>query len=325
MTHPTRLGALAALLLSAAPLWAQDAPAEAPAEDLAAEAPPEAADAPSEATAPAEAPTETAEPAAPAEAPTRNTVVASVNGTDITLGQVVAAATQLPPEYRQLPPDVLFQGITDQLVQQELLAQTVTEEPARVAVALEVERRQLLAGEAVVALGEAAVTDEAVEAAYDADYASAEPQTEWSASHILVDTEEEALAAKARLDAGEDFAALATELSTDTGSGAQGGTLGFFAPGMMVPEFEAGVAALEVGAVSDPVQSQFGWHLIRLDETRPVAVPALDEVRGEIEAGLREAAIAARLAELEAAGEVTRPEPGAFDPALVGDTSLLAD
>jgi peptidyl-prolyl cis-trans isomerase C len=184
MTHPTRLGALAALLLSAAPLWAQDAPAEAPAEDPAAEAPPEAADAPSGATAPAEAPTETAEPAAPAEAPTRNTVVASVNGTDITLGQVVAAATQLPPEYRQLPPDVLFQGITDQLVQQELLAQTVTEEPARVAVALEVERRQLLAGEAVVALGEAAVTDEAVQAAYDADYASAEPQTEWSASHI---------------------------------------------------------------------------------------------------------------------------------------------
>lgn len=308
MTHP-RLGALAALLLSATPLWAQDAPAET-----------DAAPAEEQAEAPA---AEVAE--APAPAPTRDTVVASVNGTDITLGEIVAAAAQLPPEYRGLPPDVLFSGVTDQLVQQELLAQTVTAEPARVAISLAVERRQLLAGEAVVALTEAAVTDEAVQAAYDATYAAAEPATEWSAAHILVATEEEAAAVQARLDAGEEFGALAAELSTDTGSGAQGGALGFFGPGMMVPEFEAGVAALEVGAVSAPIQSQFGWHLIRLDETRPVPVPPLDDVRAEIEGTLREEAIAARLSELEGAGAVTRAEAGTIDPALVGDVSLLAD
>lgn len=138
-------------------------------------------------------------------------------------------------------------------------------------------------------------------------------------------TEEEAKAAEERLAAGEDFAALATELSTDTGSGAQGGSLGWFSAGMMVPEFEAGVATLQPGEVSAPIQSQFGWHVIRLDETRDKAPPALDEVRAEIEAQVRDEAIQARLTELEAAGAVTRPEPGAIDPAALADPSLLAN
>jgi peptidyl-prolyl cis-trans isomerase C len=330
---PTWLATVSALALLAAPvaspLWAQDAPADAPAETeevnpALEEAPP--ADSPAEAAVEGEAAAEAA-PEATAETPaaTRETVVATVGGTDITLGEVLIAVAQLPPQYTQLPPDVLLEGVTNQLVQQELLAQTVTEVPARVDLALANERRQLLAGEVVNEVIGAAVTDEALQAAYDATYAGAEPGTEWRASHILVATEEEAQAVLDRLEGGEDFAALAQELSTDTGSGAQGGDLGWFSAGMMVPEFEAGVAALEAGAVSEPVQSQFGWHLIRLDETRPLEPPALEEVQAELAEQVQQEAVAARIAELEGSVEVTRAEPGTIDPAALGDLTLLED
>ncbi len=270
------------------------------------------------------APGATAE-AAPTEPVTRDTVVASVNGTNITLGEVVIAAGALPPQYQQLPPDILFSGVTDQLVQQELLAQSLAEVPPRVDLALANERRTLLAGEVVRGLAETAVTEGAVQAAYDAAYAQAEPVPEWSASHILVASEEEARAVIARLDAGEEFGAVAGEVSTDTGSGAQGGELGWFSAGMMVPEFEAAVATLQPGEVSSPVESQFGWHVIRLNEVRDSQPPALEEVRGEIEAQVRDEAIQARLAELQAQGEVTTPAPGQFDPAVLADPAILGD
>lgn len=328
MLKQLTLSASALALLLAVPAWAQEtttgeAPAaEAPAAEApAAEAP--AAEAPAAEVPAAEAPAEASEAEAPATPVTRDTVVASVNGTDITLGEVILSVQRLPAQYQQLPPDVLFQGVVDQLVQQELLAQTVTEEPGTLALALANERRSILANQAIGQALETAVTDEAVQAAYDAQYANAEPVTEWNASHILVATEEEAQAAIDRINGGEDFAAVAQELSTDTGSGAQGGELGWFGPGMMVPEFETGVAALEPGQLSAPIQSQFGWHVIRLNETRPQEVPSLDEVRPEIEAQLQQEAIQARLAELEAQGQVTRPEPGQFDPAVLADPSTL--
>ena len=251
--------------------------------------------------------------------------MATVNGVDITLGEVIIAASQLPPEYRDLSPDVLFNGVADQLVQQELLAQTVTQEPGRVGLALANERRSLLAGEVVDEVASGAATDAALQAAYEAAYADVEPATEWNAAHILVATEDEALAVAARLEAGEDFAAVAQEVSTDTGSGAAGGELGWFSAGMMVPEFEAGVATLPVGEVSAPVQSQFGWHVIRLGETREQQPPALEAVRAELEGQVRQQAVEARLAELTEAATIERSEAGAFDPAVVSDLSLLED
>ena len=91
------------------------------------------------------------------------------------------------------------------------------------------------------------------------------------ASHILVETEEEAQEVKERLADGEDFAELAIELSTDTGSGANGGDLGWFGRGRMVPEFEEAAFSLRIGEISDPVQSDFGWHIIKKEgqEVRP--------------------------------------------------------
>jgi peptidyl-prolyl cis-trans isomerase C len=263
------------------------------------------------------------------DAPTASTVVANVNGTDITLGEMIQSAAQLPAEYQQLPPDILFNGVMDQLIQQQLLADTLTEVPSRVDVALANVRRQLLAGEVVNQIGEDALTEEALQAAYDAVFANIPPSTEYNADHILVATEEEALAIIARIEGGEDFAAIAQELSIDTGSGANGGQLGWFGLGMMVPEFETAVIALAeggtMGALSAPVQSQFGWHVVRLNETRPQEPPTLDDVRADLEGQVRGDAIQAKLDELTAGATITRPEAGAFDPALITNIDLLED
>jgi len=252
------------------------------------------------------------------------TVVATVDGTDITLGEMIIVRSQLPQQYQSLPPDVLFEGILEQLIQQQVLADTMAEEPARVAWALQNERRTLLAGEAIGALTDQAVTEEAVQAAYDAAFAEATPGTEYNAAHILVPTQEEAQAAKDRIDAGADFAEVAREMSTDA-SGPGGGSLGWFGTGMMVAPFEEAVKALAPGEVSDPVETQFGWHLIKLNETRDQAIPMLDEVRAQIEQQVQQQTIEARLAELTEAATVERPEGTAIDPALLSDLELLQD
>ena len=255
------------------------------------------------------------------DTPDANSVVATVNGTEITLGQMIMARTTLPQQYLSLPDDVLFNGILDQLIQQSVLAQTVTDTPLQVEIALENERRALLAATVVEEIVSGAVTDEALQKAYDEAFANAEPAREWNASHILVETEGEAIALIDRLKAGEEFAALAQEASSDS-SAANGGELGWFQSGMMVPDFEAAVVALEAGEVSAPVQTQFGWHVVKLNETRLSEVPTLDQVREELRTQVERAAVQARLDELTAAASVERP--GAeFDPALIKNLDLL--
>ena len=216
-----------------------------------------------------------------AEGETAATVVATVDGTEITLGQMIIARAQLPQQYAQLPDDVLFEGILDQLVQQQVLADGFGEAPARIDYAITNERRSLLAGEEINRITMTTVTEEAVKAAYDAKFADSAPSTEYNASHLLVETEEEALAAKARIDAGEDFATVAKEVSTGP-TGPNGGNLGWFGAGQMVPEFEEAVKAMSPGEVSEPVKTQFGWHVVTLLETRNAEAPALEDVQQEI-------------------------------------------
>ena len=253
---------------------------------------------------------------------TADTVVATVGDTEITLGEMIITRAQLPQQYQTLPADVLFEGVLEQLIQQQLLSEAVTETPPRVEFALRNERRSLLAGEAIDALSVEAMTDEAVQAAYDARYESTESETEYNAAHLLVETEEEALAAKARVDGGEVFADVAKEVSTGP-SGPNGGNLGWFGAGQMVTPFEDAVMNMEVGGVSDPVETQFGFHVINLIEKRVKEAPALEEVRSELLAQVQEAAIQARLAELTEGAEIVLPEDGAFDPELLNDLSLL--
>ncbi len=260
--------------------------------------------------------------AAPVAAQDADTVVATVNGTEITLGQMIMARTTLPEQYQALPDDVLFKGILDQIIQQSVLAQTVDGDlPSQIQIALENEERALLAAEVINSILAGAVTDEALQEAYEETYAGAEPAREWNASHILVETEEDAAALIERLNAGEEFASLAEEASSDS-SAANGGELGWFTTGMMVPEFEAAVIALEVGEVSEPVQTQFGWHVVTMNETRLRDVPPLEDVVDQLRPQLEREAVQARLDELTAAAAIERPGDD-LDPSLIKNMDLL--
>lgn len=263
--------------------------------------------------------------AAMAQEPTADTVVATVNGTEITLGHMIMIRAGLPEQYKQLPDDVLWDGILDQLVQQTLLVQAGPEEMSRrVALALENEKRSLQAAEFIGDIIEEAVTESALAEEYAATYADAERGVEYNASHILVGTEDEAAALTARARAGEDFAALARENSTGP-SGPNGGELGWFGEGMMVPEFETAVKAMGVGDISDPVQTQFGWHVIKLNDTRVAEAPNLDEVRAELEEKLRSQAVDARIAELEEAADISTKPKTDFDTSILQNLDLVGE
>lgn len=256
--------------------------------------------------------------------PGAETVVATVNGTAITLGHMAMLRSQLPAQYLQLPDAVLFNAILDQLIQQTALAQLREGNLSRSdELALENSRRAYLASAALMAHVEAAVTEEAIAAAYAERYASAEPALEYNAAHILVPTLEEAQKLKAELDAGADFAELARTHSKD-GAAQRGGDLGWFGKGMMVAPFEEAVMAMEPGSYSDPVQTQFGWHLIHLKETRLAETPTLEEVRGELTEALQQEAVQAFIAERTAAATVTRSVEG-IDPAVLRDENLVSD
>ena len=258
------------------------------------------------------------------DAPTRDTVVATVNGTDITLGHMIMTRAALPEQYQGLPDDVLFTGILDQLVQQTLLASAANGETARVRIALENERRSLLAGEVIDGLLNTASGEEAIKAAYDAKYARADPTKEWNASHILVKTEEEAKELVAALKGGADFATLAKEKSTGP-SGPNGGELGWFGPGMMVEQFETAVSTMENGAISAPTETRFGWHVIKLNDSRIKAIPPLEEVRAEIEAEVQRSTVDARINELTAAADIKKPGAETIDPAVLKKFNLLEE
>ena len=260
--------------------------------------------------------------AAPLSAQDASTVVATVGDTEITLGEMIIIRAGLPAQYAQFPDEVLFEGILDQLIQQQLLADAVTDVPARVDYALKNERRQLLAGEVVNEVAMGAVSEDAIAAAYAEATDGVEPTTEWNASHLLVETEEQAQAARDRVEAGETFADVARQVSTGP-SGPSGGELGWFGPGMMVSEFEEAVTGLEPGEMAGPVQTQFGWHIVMLNDKRQKEAPGLEEMRAELEQRLQEQAIDARIEELRAAAEITMPEDGAIDPALLSNIDLL--
>lgn len=257
-----------------------------------------------------------------AEGETAATVIATVNGTDITLGEMIALRESLPEQYQSLPDDVLFKGIMDQLVQQEVLRQSVTELSPRHTANLANDLRGYVSGVAIQAVIETAVTDAALQAAYDAKFKDAPQETEYNAAHILVATQEEAEALKAEIAAGADFAELAKANSTDTGSGADGGNLGWFGKGVMVEPFEAAVIAATVGEVAGPVQTDFGWHLVLVKETRLAEHPTLDQIRDDLATEIENAAIEARLTDLQTGATITRDGEG-IDPAILRNSTLI--
>ena len=262
-------------------------------------------------------------PAAAQDEVTKDTVVATVNGTDITIGHMIVARATLPEQYQQLPDDVLFNGILDQLIQQTALADTFDGTlPARVSLSIENETRSLTAGEVVETMMAREVSPEELQAAYDEQYNNVEPEQEFNASHILVETKEEADAIKAELDGGADFAATAREKSTGP-SGPSGGSLGWFGKGMMVPPFEEAVIGLKAGEISAPVQTQFGWHVIVLNETRTTEAPALESVQEELELQIRQVKVQESIEAIAGEADVNRTGAEGIDPTLLKNTDWL--
>lgn len=266
-----------------------------------------------------------AAPALAQDAPSADTVLARVGDTEITLGQAIALRSQLPQQFAQVPDATLFPALVEQLIEQELLAQAHRDQlTRREATMLQNETRSFIANAALVGVATAAVTEESIQAAYDAfaaQYAAGEPITEYHAAHILVRDEAQRDAVVAALAEGRDFADVAREFSID-GSAQQGGDLGWFAPGMMIPDFQAAVEALEPGQVSDPVQTRFGWHVIQLMETRPATVPPIEQVQEDLVNQIQIDSTRAYIDGLRAAASVVNLSEG-VDPALLGQTTLL--
>lgn len=209
--------------------------------------------------------------------------------------------------------NLLNQLINTVIVAQDAVAQGLDKEPAQQA-ALQVARYQILAEAAVSKyVREHPVSDQEIEAAYKDRYAP-DKLVEYKARHILLDTEDEAKAVIAELDKGADFAELAKKKSTGP-SGANGGDLGWFEAGQMVKPFADAVAGMKKGEHSaQPVHTQFGWHVIKLEDTRPQKAPTLDQVRAQLTKELESSRVTDFLRELRAKADVKLMDQGKAAP-----------
>ncbi len=241
-------------------------------------------------TAPAgepSAPATEAQPAAPAAAPDPAKVVATIDGQPVTEADLALALASVDQQYSQLPPDQRRAAAFMAILEIKLAAaRAVSEGLDKDA---EFERRmaflrdRALHSEVIEKDIGAKITDEEVRARYDKQISETPPANEIKARHILVKTKEEADAIIKQLDGGADFEKLANEHTTDPSGKTTGGDLGYFAQGQMVPEFETAAFALEVGAYTkQPVQSQFGWHIIKVEDKRAQQPPAFDTIKDQI-------------------------------------------
>ena len=226
----------------------------------------------------AEAPAKPVDPAA---------VVATVNGQTITEGDLTSAESDLDQQFSRLPAEqrraaALSAIIEIRLLAGEAQAKGLDKDP-------EFQRRmkflqdRALHSQVVEQEVAKAITDDEIRARYDKEIAAAPAVNEVHARHILVKTKEEAEAIIKQLDGGAKFEDIAKEKSSDAGSGANGGDLGYFGPGQMVQEFEKAAFALEPGSYTkEPVQSQFGWHIIKVEDKRAQQPPAFDQVKEQV-------------------------------------------
>ncbi len=213
-------------------------------------------------------------------------VVAKVGASEIHESELKLAIAGLDPQLANLPDDQKRVAALSSIIDVKLLAADADKEglqdsadfKQRLAFLTDRELHNAYFKKHVVD----AVTPEEVKARYDKEIAAVTPEDEVHARHILVKTEEEAKAVIKELDAGKDFVEIAKEKSTDPNK-SEGGDLGYFAKGRMVPEFENAAFALEKGAYSkEPVKTQFGFHVIKVEDKRKQQPPALEQVEPQV-------------------------------------------
>lgn len=300
MSHDLRNLRLAllsgAVALFAGPVLAQTPPAQAP-------KPP----------APAAGQPPTAKPPAAAAAPTavKDPVVAVVNGQQIRLSELEIAQQSLPQQYRSMPLQAVFPALLERIIDSKLVVQEgkknkTNEDPAfkkRMAFVEEQVLQDFWIQREISRL----VTLEKIQQRYQERLKSMPPEEEVHARHILVATEDEAKAIIAELKKGTAFDKLAKEKSTDKASGAEGGDLGWFKKSDMVKEFADAAFDLKKGQVSEaPTKTQFGYHVISIDDRRTAPPPALEELSEQIREELAREAVTAQLDKIRSGSKIEK-------------------
>jgi peptidyl-prolyl cis-trans isomerase C len=255
-----------------------------------------------------------------ARAAEEDAVVARVNGVDIRQSDLAFAEEEIGGNMPTIPPEQKRDYLINYLVDVIVLSQAA--EKQKLADRPEVKRRlafdhnRLLMEALLQDAGKSSLSDDAERKVYEEAVKQVKNEEEVHARHILVPTEDEAKAILAQLKGGADFAALAKEKSKDPGA-AEGGDLGYFTKEQMVPEFAEVAFKLGKGQLSDPVKTQFGWHVIKVEEKRIRPTPTFEQVKPQIENYVAHRAQAELVENLRKSATVERlDKPVAADPSL---------
>lgn len=236
--------------------------------------------------------------------------VLTINGEGFSLNLVGSIINQLPENVRNQPIDVYYNSVIDDIVDTKLTANAaissgLAENPLLKEIAERAYDRVIAEAWLNDALNKR-INEDMITQSYNDLVADTESRTETRARHILLDSKDAAMEAIKRLNDGEDFTALAKELSTGP-SGPNGGELGYFRRGAMVPSFELASFAMDVGTYSkEPVQTQFGWHVIKVEDRRVADAPALAEVRDQLRSSISVKIAGSIIAELRSKAEISR-------------------
>lgn len=249
----------------------------------------------------------------PAGAQEADDVLAKVGESEVTEADIAFASQEFANQLRNVPPEQWRRILTETVVDMEVMAKAAREagieDEPDFQRQMDFLRMRALRNAYIVREVENKVTEAEVKAAYDKEFENYSGEEEISARHILLETEEEAKAVIEELDAGKDFAELAKEKSTGP-SGPNGGDLGFFTKGRMVPEFEQAAFALEKGSHSaEPVKTQFGWHVIKVEDRRQQSAPELSSVEQRLRQDLVRAKYAEVLEKLKAETDIEITDP----------------
>lgn len=249
--------------------------------------------------------------AAPAAQPLKDPVVATVNGLPIRLSELEVAQQSLPQQYRNMPLQAVFPALLDRIIDSKLVVQEgkkskVNEDPAFKKRMAFVED-QVLQDFWIQREIARRVTAEKLQQRYEERLKSMPTEEEVHARHILVSTEDEAKALIAEIKKGAAFDKLAKEKSTDKASGAEGGDLGWFKKSDMVKEFADAAFALKKGELSDtPVKTQFGYHVIKLEDRRKAPPPAFEELADQLREEMAREAVTAQLDQLRSGAKIEK-------------------
>lgn len=240
-----------------------------------------------------------------------NTVVAVVEGEQITrqdLEQLKVKMAGQVPQVANMPLEALYQGLLDRAITEKLLLKQAREqdlaEDPQVKEQMQAVENELIQRAYLARAVEERITDEQLQEAYQQFLKDNPAQQEVKARHILVETEEKAKELIEQLKGGADFEELAKTASTGP-SGPRGGDLGWFAKDAMVPEFAEAAFSLEKGQITEePVKTQFGWHVIKVEDTRTTEAPTFEEAKEQLQAGLAEQALEDVVADLRKDAEI---------------------